>query len=322
MLRHRISYNVLDSFGASAHYTFRRYGSKTSCNSFQESSHPSTDNISETPLLDSVNRLIGDGGWTADAGGLLPQTLCENVNNSFLIPQMSASLLCSIQEQLEIEASLLLLMFGMLARIFTLIFSFYGDRATSRMIHALPELKVIQKAYENTATSGTALENHSLLVTLNKKRKLILQKHQTSTFKCFSSLVAAPVVWFGFATTSIFSSLHQSSSSAFLWCDSISQADTTCRLPFACCVLSLLNFELLLPSTLKKERWMKLIVWGARFCTLLLTPVVGSFQSGVCVFWLGMNIIGTCQPLLLRSTTFRRRFRFPPMVSSTPLNSQ
>lgn len=320
MLHHRPFCKVLSILPYSCQRFSRRYASEKSCNSFQESSSSITESISDTPLVDAVDRMMGEKGWIHTTY-VLGDLACAGIDNLSRIAQSSASLLLRIQENVGCEASVVLLIFGMLVRICALVFSFYGDRAISRMVCALPELSGVKESYQRIKATGSAMEQYSMVIKLRKKEKMILEKHQTSTIKCFSSIAATPVVGYGFATSSIFSSLHSTPSFIFVWCTSLSQVDPTLVLPFSCCMLSLLNFELLLSPNLRKYRWIKAIRWAARLCAVLLTPVVGTVACGVCVFWIGMSIIGISQPFLLRNKRFRRRFDFPPLAPSTSIHS-
>lgn len=109
--------------------------------------------------------------------------------------------------------------------------------------------------------------------------------------------------------------------SSFYWCYALTFPDPLYILPVTFCALTLLNFELSINNSLKDSAWMKSIVWGARIgCTSIL-PVAISFQSGVCLYFVGMSLVGLLQPLLLRWNFFKRLCKFPLPLSSSLLSS-
>lgn len=316
LLQRRRSSIILDAFSSRAQRFFCRCSSGVSTNSSEESFVTTGSSTSETPLFDVVDSLINGRLWFSSSDFCGYSFWGDGLSFSF-VTQRCAAFLVLMQENLGMEPSSILLIFGILVRLCTFIFSFYGDRATARLVAALPELKAAHDTHSKKHAEGAALKRYSLLVASNIERKAILKKHRTSPVSCIAYFAAMPLVGLGFAISSVFSSMDHSSASPFAWWfPSLSQSDPTFLLPFFCSMLSLLNFELLMSPSLRKEYWVPTVLWGARVSALLLTPVIASFHAGVCIFWLGMNAVGIFHPLLLKNTTFRRICGFPHISSS------
>lgn len=316
LLQRRRSSIIVHVFAFPTQRFFCRCFSGANSNTSEESFVTTGSSTSETPLFDVVDSVM-NGKWFPSNSDYCSYSFFGDAVSFSLLPQRCAAFLVLMQEDLGMKPSSTLLIFGILVRLCTFIFSFYGDRATARMVAALPELKATHDAYSKRYDESVGLERYSLLVASNVERKAILKKYRTSSPSCIASFAAVPLVGLGFSISSAFSAMYHSSATPFLWCPSLSQSDPTFLLPFFCFMLSLLNFELLMSPSLRKEYWVPTFIWVARLSALLLAPVVASFHAGVCIFWLGMNAVGVLHPLLLKNTAFRRKCGFPHNSSST-----
>lgn len=229
-------------------------------------------------------------------------------------PSRFAQVFTACQDACGLEAGALLVLVGATTRLCTLVLSLYGERAGERMRLALPELKGPQDAFNRVYYNDTAsaMEVQVAASVLKSHRRAVFAKHGTSNPKCLASLAMAPVIM---TTLYHVSALCENpaldvGSSSFLWCSALALPDPFMILPVVTCAVTLLNYELSLSKELKTG-WMRNIIWGARLGCLCVIPVVASFRSGVCLFFVGMNIVGLMQPLLVRSAAFRRWFGFP-----------
>lgn len=218
----------------------------------------------------------------------------------------------SIQALLNIDPSATLLLFGVFLRFCTLGFSLYSERASCRMQLALKEFEMVHEEYKRTRPDApqSALEVHRANSELIKKRKRIFQSYKTSNFRCIFSCFSAPVFFVGLSSTTLFIETIPSPSS-FVWCSSLASPDPLFILPCVICGLTLTNFELSLSSILKSEDWVRKSIWAARIAAALAIPFCAFFPSGVCLVFVGMNLAGLSQPILLRSTRVRRGLGFP-----------
>jgi hypothetical protein len=229
-------------------------------------------------------------------------------------PSWFAQAFTACQHALGVDAGTLIVLVGAATRFCTLFFSLYGERAGERMRLALPELKKPQddfnRVYYNDLAS--AMEVQVAASVLKSHRRVVFCKYQTSNWKCMSSLAMAPVIMIGLYQVSAMceNAALDVGSSSFLWCSALALPDPFMVLPMVTCVITLLNFELSISKEIKTG-WMKNVIWGARLGCLCIIPVFSTFRSGVCLYLVGMNVVGLLQPLLLRSVAFRRWLGFP-----------
>lgn len=215
-----------------------------------------------------------------------------------------------------------LLLWGGFIRLCTLVASLYADRASAYMQqYALPELRAPQQAFSKVYYSNTASARQVQLaaIVFKSERRRVYRKYHTSLLRCMTSLAGTPLVLAGLMQVSSLCSnpfLHIGTS-ALLWCPALTLPDPLCVLPVMCCALTLLNLELSLPSSVRRG-WVLNLLWVARVGCLCIIPVASSFRAGVCLYFVGMNIAGLLQPLMLRSHAFRRRFGFPPHEATSP----
>ncbi|EPY33645.1 hypothetical protein AGDE_08180 [Angomonas deanei] len=218
------------------------------------------------------------------------------------------------QSYFGVEAGCLILIFGALTRLFTLGFSFYGERASARMQLALPHLQKPQddfnRVYYNTESSSQDVQIAASL--LKNERRKVFKKYDTSNLKCLTSFAGAPFLMYGLYNVSSLcgNPLLDIGSSSFFWCPALSFPDPFFVLPITFCALTLLNFELSLSKEVKKG-WMMNVVWAARAGCLCVIPVAANFRAGVCLYFIGMNLVGILQPTLLRVKAFREALGFP-----------
>ncbi|KPA86563.1 hypothetical protein ABB37_00699 [Leptomonas pyrrhocoris] len=229
-------------------------------------------------------------------------------------PSWFAHAFTACQHALGMEAGVLIFLVGAATRLGTLFVSLYGERAGERMRLALPELKKPQEDFNRIYYNdlASAMEVQVAASELKSHRRAIFRKYNTSVWKCAASLAMAPVIMTGLYQVSALceNAAFDVGSSSFLWCGALTLPDPFMILPITTCAVTLLNFELSISKEIKKG-WMKNIIWGARLGCLCIIPVFTSFRSGVCLYFIGMNVVGLLQPLLLRSVAFRRWFGFP-----------
>ncbi|EPY36624.1 hypothetical protein STCU_00488 [Strigomonas culicis] len=179
---------------------------------------------------------------------------------------------------------------------------------------ALPELRAPQEDFNRIYynENATALEVQVAASVLKNERRKAFKHYETSNLKCITSFAGAPFIMYGLYHVSALcaSPVLDIGSQSFLWCPALTLPDPYFVLPLTFCALTLANFELSLPKDIKKG-WMKNVVWAARMGCLCVVPVASSFRSGVCLYFVGMSLIGLLQPILLRLPAFRRLLKFP-----------
>ncbi|KAG8348279.1 hypothetical protein ERJ75_001740600 [Trypanosoma vivax] len=219
-----------------------------------------------------------------------------------------------VQEALGLNPPMTIFVLGAISRFATLFFSLYGERASQRMRNALHRLKAPHEAYQRVyyREGATALDIQLAATILKSDRRRVFKEEMTSNLQCMSSLLGAPIVLWGMMKTKSLCESPQLDfgTSPFLWCTALTMPDPLGILPLLCCALVLINFELSIGKELRVG-WMSNIVWGARLGCLCAASVVVQFRSGVCLYFVGMSTVGLLQPMLLRSSWFRRRFDFP-----------
>lgn len=229
-------------------------------------------------------------------------------------PTLFAQAFVACQHALDVEAGTLIFLVGAVTRLCTLAFSLYGERAGERMRLALPELKKPQEEFNRVYYNdlASAVEVQVAASVLKSHRRAVFRKYSTSNWKCVASLATAPVIMTGLYQVSALceNAALDVGSSSFLWCGALALPDPFLVLPLLTCAVTLLNFELSISKEIKTG-WMKNIIWGARLGCLCIIPVFATFRSGVCLYFIGMNVVGLLQPLLLRSAVFRQWFGFP-----------
>jgi hypothetical protein len=229
----------------------------------------------------------------------------------------------AVQDALGVEAWALLMMFGGAVRLCTLYFSLYGERAAVRMQCALPSLvpahNQFQRIYYNENSSS--LEIQQAATVLKSLRKQTYKAHKTSNIKTLAGLIASPIVLQGFYSVSKMCESFDSDvgTSSFMWCTALGMPDPLMVLPVVSCGLTLLNLELTLLSRgdLKKGM-MGNLIWAGRMLCVCAIPAAAQFRSGVLLYWIGMSTAGLLQPILVRSTAFRRWFGIPDQPPAVP----
>ncbi|CUG92665.1 membrane-associated protein, putative [Bodo saltans] len=229
----------------------------------------------------------------------------------------------TVQGALGVEAWMLLMMFGGAVRLCTLYFSLYGERAAVRMQCALPSLvpahNQFQRIYYNENSSS--LEVQQAATVLKALRKQTYKAHNTSNMRTLAGLIASPIVLQGFYSVSKMCESFDSDvgTSSFMWCAALGMPDPLMILPVVSCGLTLLNLELTLLSRgdLKKGI-MGNLIWAGRMLCVCAIPAAAQFRSGVLLYWIGMSTVGLLQPLLVRSTSFRRWFGIPDQPPAAP----
>ncbi|SCU68628.1 60Kd inner membrane protein, putative [Trypanosoma equiperdum] len=229
-------------------------------------------------------------------------------------PAFITNMFVSFQEGLNLGAPEAILLLGVLCRVATLGFSLYGERASERMRKAICKLKTPHEAYQRVYHSegATSLDIQLAATALKGERRRVFAEEKTSNAQCLSSILGSPIVLFGmFQAKSLCENPYlEFGTSPFLWCTSLTMPDPYGILPLAFCGLTLANFELSISKELKTG-WMSNVVWGARLGCLCVLPVALQFRSGVCLYFLGVGLVGLLQPILLRSNKFRSFFNFP-----------
>lgn len=260
-------------------------------------------------LLDYMER-----AWSSTWFGTI-DTLPSPAGTAAEAPGWFADAFLACQDAFGAEAWVVMLLFGAATRLLTLYFSLYGERATARMQAALPELKEPQEAfhrvYYNDASS--AMEVQVAASILKGHRRRVFAAHQTSNLRCLAPLASSPFIMTGLwqASSLCENAALSVGTSSFFWCPALLQPDPLMILPTAFCALTLANFELSIHPSMKAG-WMRNVINGARLGCLCVIPVVGTFRSGVCLYFIGMSLVGLLQPLLLRLPRFRDAFGFPP----------
>lgn len=238
----------------------------------------------------------------------------SNANSLF------SELFIALQDALGVEAGVLILLLGGLTRLCTLVFSLYGERASERMRLALPELQKPQEEFNSVYYNDLAssMEVQMAASRLKGCRRQAFAKHKTSLMQCMAALASTPVVMTGMYQVSSLCSnpALPVGTSSFAWCSALTFPDPFFILPTAFCALTLLNFELSIFPEMKKG-WMLNFTYAARMGCLCVIPVAATFRAGVCLYCIGMSLVGLSQPLLLRSAAFRRQFHFPPLPAAT-----
>eukprot|EP00164_Ancoracysta_twista_P014797 GFYU01024229.1.p1 GENE.GFYU01024229.1~~GFYU01024229.1.p1 ORF type:complete len:410 (-),score=22.92 GFYU01024229.1:73-1239(-) len=194
--------------------------------------------------------------------------------------------------------------------------SIYGERASWRMMQALPELKPAYDGFQHTYNSdrGNASEVQIGAAHLSAQKKEIFRKYNTSNLKTVAGLVASPLVILGLRGASQMCDPFNAAgfaTSEVLWMTA-SAVDPTFILPAAVSALTLLNFEL----TLRNREdvtvgWTKNVVMCARGGAVIGFGLASQMSSGVLLYWLGMSLVGLLQPLMVRSPAFRSMAGFP-----------
>lgn len=227
-----------------------------------------------------------------------------------------ASAMTWLQGMSGFEGGVVLLAGGALTRLVTLYASLYGERASWRMVQALPELKPAYDAFQHTYNSdrGNASEVQIGAAHLSAQKKEVFRKYNTSNLKTLAGLVASPLVVLGLRGASQMCDPFNAAgfgSSELLWL-TMGAVDPTFILPATVSALTLLNFEL----TLRNREdvtvgWTRNVVMAARGGAIIGFALASQMNSGVLLYWLGMSLVGVVQPLLVRSAAFRAFVGFP-----------
>lgn len=291
--------------------------SSTAAVSFSQRRHYSNDTAETAPLaeepatyFDYLDRFWNTKWFGTVDGSVLngpahaDGSAADSFTNAFL----------AVQDSLGVEAWAVILLFGGLTRLFTLFFSFYGERASARMQLALPELKAPQEAFNNVYYNdmSSALDVQLSATALKSDRRRVFTKYDTSNLKCIAPFASSPVIIYGLYQVSRLceNPVLDAGTSSFFWCNALTLPDPLFILPVVFCGLTLLNFELSISKEIKRG-WMSNIIWGARLGCLCVVPVAATFRSGVCLYFIGMSLAGLLQPLLLRVPAFRSALGFP-----------
>lgn len=219
-----------------------------------------------------------------------------------------------LQQLCGVSAVPMLMLCGAAARLLTLLFSLWGDRAIARMALAAPELKGAYNEYSlvRTDRSSSELRIYKAACAYQVKKKEIFGRHRTSFLQCFSSVAALPIVASSLSAVSALctdSEFCYSVSSSLLLAH---PAATAILLPFVCSSLTVINFELSLSPSVKEDKLVQRAVVLCRLALFPATAVLASCHSAVCLFFLGMNSVGFAQAMLLRRPGVRSRLGFPP----------
>jgi membrane protein insertase Oxa1/YidC/SpoIIIJ len=271
------------------------------------------------PYFDALDGLWnGSGG--AVAATVVPSSSASS--SSFL-----GSAVTAIGAATGWEPSLCLVCIGFGIRLVTLVFSLYGERAAERMQAVVPLLKPRLDLFQNLRESGRETEIHIAATELKAAARSVYRQHGTSNLKAAAGLLGSPLVLYGFVSVSKLCSVASTAdtigSCSFWWCPALAWPDPLHVLPVASVALTLLNFEaaLRLRNSLSST-WMTNLLWGARITALLSLSAVSQVSTGVLLYWIGLSLAGLLQPALLRSSSFRRRFKFPEVSSlkSVPMD--
>ena len=264
--------------------------------------------------------------WASTGGGSDKATFFGFLDNMFTFDaapveaastmSYGASMLTSLQHFSGLEGGLVLLAGGALTRLATMYASIYGERASWRMMQALPELKPAYDGFQHTYNSdrGNASEVQIGAAHLSAQKKEIFRKYNTSNLKTVAGLVASPLVILGLRGASQMCDPFNAAgfaTSEVLWM-TVSAVDPTFILPATVSALTLLNFEL----TLRNREdvtvgWTKNVVMCARGGAVIGFGLASQMSSGVLLYWLGMSLVGILQPLMVRSPAFRSMAGFP-----------
>ncbi|KPI90748.1 hypothetical protein ABL78_0184 [Leptomonas seymouri] len=310
--------SLLLSTPAASQVRFYRTTSATDANAFTAAASVDSPSLYAVPTEASPQTYFDylDRIWNTKWFGTVDEHIAAAATSHAEIsdPSWFAQIFTTCQDAIGIEAGALLFLFGAATRLCTLYFSLYGERSGERMRLALPELKKPQEDFNRVYYNdlASAMEVQVAASVLKSHRRAIFRKYSTSNWKCIASLATAPVTMMGLYQASAVceNAALDVGSSSFLWCSALALPDPFMILPVVTCFATLLNFELSISKDIKTG-WMRNIIWGARLGCLCVIPVFATLRSGVCLYFVGMNVVGLVQPLLLRSVAFRRWFGFP-----------
>ena len=268
--------------------------------------------------------LIGKrSSWAAPSHGLYFDTLdkwysgfASSAANATEPFRLTGESFATFRDILGLESYAALFLLGCLARLCTMYFSLYGERATARMQEATPLLKPayndFQRVFYNESSSQ--LEVQQAATILKAKRDSIYAAHKTSTKKTLFGFLGTPVHVAGLLAAGRASTSPDLGfgNASFGWIPALGAPDPLYVLPFLACSLTLANIHLSLSTRDElKMGIMRHVVDMLRVLAVSMFAVAVQLQAGLLLFWLGMSCVGLLQPLLIRSARFRKIFRMP-----------
>lgn len=216
----------------------------------------------------------------------------------------------------DMSWGMIFVLWGVTVRFISLIPMLYGQRNTLRMAAINPQINEIQqkiKALKSDRTISSAdrrIEKEGY----NRMKTALYTKHRCSQTKSFLSGIASPLLVTAFLAVRRMAMYEDDLDHVpFLWVSDMTMPDPTMMLPVICSGIFMMNFELNQGMNKGGRSSVGLYMrWGMRVVSIGMLYFFQSQPSAIFAYWIGLSGFGMMQPLLLRSTAFRKFFDFPP----------